>query len=300
MPNVSFIKILGDLIVASKQHKMPPKDSWKPPQNEGKESKDNYQTGVGDSNWGPGYPAADGIMTYFATQDMHKIHKDVADEMTKIYKDLISTLVDAVQFGFNMYRMTLGFKNLKIMGPCVIGSKGCLAPMGPDFKNYYDAFPGHAKLMSGQNYTKWKDAVGKGVNTCIKNYVDSVMITGFPWYPAFAAFPGPVAPPMPNVTWPLIACPATGLPDITVPNKIKSAILNEFDSGTADKLNDKIHETIFEAIATILSTGFLIWVSTSMINLVMGTGQIPTFAPPFVPVGPVVNGQNLPGAHLLS
>jgi len=297
MPNVSFIKVLADMMVASKQHKMPPKDSWQAPSD--KESKDNYKKGVGDSNWGMGYPAADGVMTYFATQDMNKIHKEIADKMTKNYKDLISTLIDAVQFGFNMYKMLLGFQNLKINGPVAVGSKGCLKANG-QFKNFYDMAPMHAKFMSYKNYPKWKDAVGKGVDKCLKNYVDGVTVPGFPWYPAFAAFPGPVAPPMPNVTWPLIACPSTGLADITTPNKLKKAMLDEFDSGLADKINDKFHETVMEAIATALSTGFLIWVSSSMINLVMGTGQIPTFNPPWVPVGPVVNGQNLPGMHLLT
>jgi len=297
MPNVSFIKVLADMAVAAKQHKMPPKDSWQDPSD--KESKDNYKKGVGDKNQGPGYPAADGIMTYFATQSMHKIHKQIADDMTKAYKDLIGAQLDAVQFGFNMYKMLLGFQNLKINGPTVVGSKGCLKANG-QFKNFFDMAPSHIKFMSYKNYPKWKDAVGKGVEKCIKKYVDGVTVTGFPWYPAFAAFPGPVAPPMPNVTWPLIACPSSGLADLTTPDKLKKAMLNEFDSGLADKCNDKIHETIFEAIATALAPGFLIWISTSMINLVMGTGNIPTFAPPWVPVGPVVNGQNLPGMHLLT
>jgi hypothetical protein len=36
------------------------------------------------------------------------------------------------------------------------------------------------------------------------------------------------------------------------------------------------------------------------VNLVMGMGPIPTFAPPFVPVGPVVGGSTLPGVHLIT
>ena len=96
MSNVSFFSILADLSFASKQHKMPPKDIWKPPQNKGKESKDNYVTGVGRDKWGPMYPAADGVITYFATQDANKYHFDSAKDATKHYKDFVHTMLDAV------------------------------------------------------------------------------------------------------------------------------------------------------------------------------------------------------------
>jgi hypothetical protein len=45
----------------------------------------------------------------------------------------------------------------------------------------------------------------------------------------------------------------------------------------------------------------MIWIASQMVMLVMGKGPIPTFAPPFVPVGPVVGGDNIatPG-HLMS
>lgn len=293
MPNVTFIKVLADLSMATKQHVLPPKDSWKAPQNEGKESKDNYTNGVGSEKWGAGFDFADGIVTYFKTQDPQTYHLTTAITMTATYKSMIYTLIDAVAYAFNIWRPTLGFQNLKVNGPVVVGSKGCLKENGADFEKLFKSFPGHAQFTSS-NYGKWRDAVGKGVKKCLKKYIDGVTITSFPWYPAFAAFPGPVAPPMPNVTWPLIACPSTGLADITVPMKLKKAMLSEFDSGLAEKCHDDIHESVFEAIATCLSTGFLIWVSTQMINLVMATGQIPTFAPPVVPAGPVVNGQNIP------
>ena len=47
------------------------------------------------------------------------------------------------------------------------------------------------------------------------------------------------------------------------------------------------------AIGTALSTAFLAWLPMQMIMNVMGKGSIPTFAPPYVPVGPVVMGDNI-------
>ena len=43
------------------------------------------------------------------------------------------------------------------------------------------------------------------------------------------------------------------------------------------------------------------WLPMQQVMLVMGKGPIPTFAPPFVPVGPVVMGDNLPiPGHLMA
>ena len=300
MTTVNFVKVLADVSVAAHQHKMPPKDSWQAPQQKSEDDKNNYVKGVGQSNWGVGYPVADGIVSYFATQDPQVYHFNAATVMTATYKQFIYTMLDGVAYAFNLWRPTLFFKDLKINGPVAVGSKGCLTTTAK-FEDFFKSFPGHASISGGRHFNKWRDAVGNGVGKCLKNYIDSVTIPGAPFYPAFAAFPGPVAPPMPNVAWPLIACPATGLTDITVPQKLKKAMIDAFDSGHKDKSNDKIYDTIFEAIANALATGFLIWVSSQMINLVMGTGNIPSFAPPYVPVGPVVNGQNVPsgGGNLM-
>jgi hypothetical protein len=51
----------------------------------------------------------------------------------------------------------------------------------------------------------------------------------------------------------------------------------------------------------VLSLAFLMWLPQQQVMLVLGKGQIPTFAPPFVPVGPVMGGDNIavPG-HLMA
>ena len=292
MSTVKFFPILADLSVASKQHKLPPDDSWKAPQTEGSERKDNYVKGVEQAKWGTGVESADGVVNYFGTQDPQSYHASTASTMTKTYKKFISTMLSAVEYAFNIWKATFKFSGLKINGPVAVGSTGCLKS-DQKFFDLFKTYPGHVEFMTGKHYAKWRDAVGKGVEKCLNKYFDNVMVPALPWYPAFAAFPGPVAPPMPNIPWPLISCPSTGLTDITTSAPIKKAILDEFDDGVAEKNHDDIHETIFEAIASSLSIGFLTWVSTQFINLVMANGNIPTFAPPVVPVGPVVNGQNI-------
>ena len=55
MPNLVLAPFyaIADLTVASHQHKMPPEDSWKRPQDGGQEEEDNYKRGVTDRTWLP-------------------------------------------------------------------------------------------------------------------------------------------------------------------------------------------------------------------------------------------------------
>ena len=73
------------------------------------------------------------------------------------------------------------------------------------------------------NKKKHRDAVAKGVSKCYKDWQDQVTVPGLPWYPAFAAFPGPMAPPMPNIPVPLIACPSS--PDNVKPARYSLRLL---------------------------------------------------------------------------
>ena len=76
---------------------------------------------------------------------------------------------------------------------------------------------------------------------------------------------------------------------------------NALDGGLKSKDNDKQYEALHDAIATVLAAAFTMWLPMQQVMLVMGKGPIPTFAPPYVPVGPVVAGDiiSTPG-HLMS
>ena len=114
------------------------------------------------------------------------------------------------------------------------------------------------------------------------------MVPGLPWYPAFAAFPGPMAPPMPNIPMPLLMCPSAMMAEMTVASKLKKAMVDNY--GDKKALH---HEELFDAIATGLTVAFLLWVLSQQIMNVLGKGPIPTFAPPYIPVGPVIGGDNI-------
>ncbi len=53
-------------------------------------------------------------------------------------------------------------------------------------------------------------------------------------------------------------------------------------------------KNIFDSISEAFSIIFLMYKALTLKLLVFGMGPIPTFLPPFVPVGPVMGGFSLP------
>ena len=47
---------------------------------------------------------------------------------------------------------------------------------------------------------------------------------------------------------------------------------------------------LFDAISKAFFPVFTIFKSSTLVQNVLGTGPVPTFSPPFVPVGPVIGG----------
>lgn len=115
-------------------------------------------------------------------------------------------------------------------------------------------------------------------------WANNVTIPSLPWYPPFAAFPGPEAPPMPNVPMPLVSLVSNGAYAMTPP-------------GLTQRLNQALPgadtpqaESAIADFANNLGATFTLFLSTATVMNVMGQGPVPAFAPPSVPVGPVVGG----------
>lgn len=220
----------------------------------------------------------------------NKYYQQTCDKIGKEFKDFHDAMLNAVVFAHNMWRLQAKFKDLKINALLALGTPGCLD--GPELESMIKTAPMVASFMG--NKGKHRDAVAKGVSKCFKEWQSKVTVPGLPWYPAFVAFPGPMAPPMPNVPTPLIACVSPMITKITTPMDMKKEMDNALDSGLKDKDPDKQYEALHDAIATALSAAFMLWLPAQMVMNVMGKGPVPTFAPPYVPVGPVVMGDNLP------
>ena len=130
---------------------------------------------------------------------------------------------------------------------------------------------------------KYSNVVANVIGTAWLTFTATVKVPGMPWYPAFAAVPSPVAPPMPNIPCPFAAL--TQVPVSISTNVLKMQMVGQLADPTAP-----FHKELFESIADAFEKSYNIWKVSTMVTNVLGTGPVPTFAPPYVPVGPVVGG----------
>ncbi len=237
------------------------------------------------------------IPPWFMPRNMNKYHQQSCDEVGQIYKDIHDGMLDAFAYAHGLWKAQAKFKDLIINAVTAVGAPGCLD--GPELESNMKNAPSCAAWTEGK--AKHRDAIAKGVSKCFKDWQSMVTVPGLPWYPAFAAFPGPMAPPTPNVPTPLIACPSGQMAAMATPNMMKSEMDSALDGSIKDNDPEKHYEALHMAIATVISAGFMIWLPMQQVIGVLGKGPIPSFAPPYVPVGPVVMGDNIatPG-HLMT
>ncbi|HZR09857.1 MAG TPA: hypothetical protein VFA79_14850 [Myxococcales bacterium] len=293
MPGLSPIKVLGNLKFLSAGLKLPTEKASGDAKGWGEKFFRDRDREAGEMTATPQV-----VPPWFMPQKPgYKPHQKTCDEQGKAFKEFHDAMIDAVQFAHQMWKLQAKFQGLQVMAVSAIGSPGCLK--GPELESLIKNAPSCAAFTG--NKAKHRDAVATGVSKAFKNWQDQVMVPGLPWYPAFAAFPGPMAPPMPNVPMPLIACPSAKMADIAAPDTMTKEMDDALDGELKKKDPEKHYHALHDAIATVLSLAFLLWLPAQQVMLVLGKGPIPTFAPPFVPVGPVVGGDTLPTpGHLMA
>lgn len=207
-----------------------------------------------------------------------KYHVDAAKNISEKFETYIDGIIAALGGAVDQWQKMATIVNVKVNAVTALGNAGCLK--GPPMEQLIlkDA---PMKTAQEQKYSK---AIAKAVGKCWDTWAKDVQIPGLPWYPAFAAFPGPMAPPMPNIPVPLLICPSSSLAEMT-PKKLEDAMVKALNDKKAQH-----HELLFRALGVGIGTIFLAWLGSTMVTNVLGQGPIPTFAPPVVPVGPVVNG----------
>ncbi len=283
MPPLNVIKPIGWARFISYGMKLPV--DWKQPV--GDPDAKQYIDGIGLENM-IGNPQH----FWFTPHNPHVYHQDSCNEIGKEFQDLHDNMLDAVAFAHNQWRLQAKFQNLKVITMCCLGQAGCLT--GPDLESPIKNAPMCASWTG--NKAAYRDAVAKGVAKAYKGWQDNVMVPMLPFWPPHVAFPGPMGPPLPNIPMPLIACVSSKVTDIVMPNTMKDGMVEALPKGLKDKDPDKQHVTLFDSIATALALAFSIWLVSQQVMNIMGQGPVPTFAPPIVPLGPVMNGSSLPGA----
>ncbi len=143
---------------------------------------------------------------------------------------------------------------------------------------------GPARGLAGNAATVSK-AIAGGLASCWQEWQESVRVPGLPWYPTFAAFPGRQAPAVPNVATSMRALVWSA--QSLSPGYLKAAMARRLYPSVpyASELLTSVAEGFSKAVES--------WLQTQMVTGVLGRGPIPSFAPPYVPVGSVIGGMTI-------
>ena len=265
-----MMKQLARLKFSGNSLKMP--DQWSQPSGDpagkhyGKAFKDNEKSSAPDTNAPP----------LFTPASLNKYHTDTQKKINDVIGKYLDGICTAICSAWSQWQSMATMVGVVINAVTAVGGQVVGPPLGPLI------LAGGAPMSTPQEM-KYTNAIANTLSTAWLSYTAGIKVKGMPWYPAFAAFPAPVAPPMPNVPCPLIAISSASA--AVGASATKGQMIGMFGDPKA-----QWHKEVFDAVADAFEKCHKIWEPSTMVTNVLGTGPIPTFAPPFVPVGPVVGG----------
>lgn len=221
----------------------------------------------------------------FLAASSDKRDVDLQTAANKEFETFIDQMCQAVVSSFDLWRNLALLQGVVINGPFAMGGAIAGPPLADFLKanapkqGLFGKAPTHSAALAGAIGEAWWQTLLQ------------VRVPGLLWYPTFAAFPGPVAPPTPNVP---IPAAALGFNKAFLnATMVKNQALSKL-SGTPVFAAGELFTAISAGFESAIDT----WLPSQMITNVLGTGPVPTFAPPYVPVGPVVGGSVIvaPGA----
>lgn len=219
---------------------------------------------------------APGAPPLFQPKSANKYNTDTQ----KMHIDKIGTFMDgvcsAICSAWSQWQSAATLVGVTIMGP--VATVGQV--VGPPLMPLIMSSAPKATPME----LKYSNVIANVISTSWLTYTATIKVPGLPWYPAFAAFPGPVTPPTPNTPVPVKAIAVAGNTPVMC-NTMKPQMIGMLADPAAP-----FHKELFESICDAFEKCQMTWEGTTMVTNVLGTGPVPTFAPPYVPAGPVVGG----------
>lgn len=203
---------------------------------------------------------------------------------------LATTIVKATKDALQQWRLAARFQNIQINGPIAVSGAGCL--VGPRLDNNVAAL----QILQGEDKTIALAAM-KGIADLFDRWRMGVSVPGLAWYPQFAAYPGPMAPPTPNVPCKLAQL-ASNSGELTSAPKLESAMT--VAGMVPGKMPDPRFAVVFKKVASQLTMEFTMFINNSTVMNVLGQGPVPTFQPPAAMMGAVVGGFTIPMTGMLT
>jgi hypothetical protein len=226
-------------------------------------------------------------LNLFREVSLNKYHVEAAKTIGEQFEKYIEGICGAISQGIDLWMKLVGVFGVLINGPVGTVFPGCFIspPLGP-------LVLADAPKNTFQE-TKYSNAISNALGQNWQAWQSGLMgVLMYP--PTFAVFPGPMHPPTPNIPLPLITLGSAG-ESLLSPGMLKSTMEQFLADPKALHAAD-----LFDSIANAFYIVFTIFKASTLVQNVLGTGAVPTFAPPVVPVGPVVMGLGTgpPGAVL--
>ncbi len=180
-------------------------------------------------------------------------------------------------------------QNVRINGPSATCSFDCL--QGPDLKRSIRSF-----MLPSDVPVEVVNIYADSIAGAWRDWQESVRIQGLPWFPGFASYPGPMAPPTPSVPAPLISLQANKMNELILPDQLFRRIIDQLRKTDMSVDTDTRNE--IQNFSRLLASRFHGWLAKAQVQ-VLGKGPVPTFAPPYILVGPVVGGDVIPSATVI-
>jgi hypothetical protein len=197
------------------------------------------------------------------------------DEATrKKLETYLSGVSNAICNGWRVFQSQARLVGVVINGPAASMGKMVAPPIAPLVLS-----------QSPGGFTEFNNAIVNAFSAGMAAWMASVSVPGLPWYPSFSFLPMPVAPPTPNVPTVLMALAMDRMP--MSKSALKAGMARGLSSATRTEV---LALAVMDAMASSLDRVFTQWLTMTQVTAVLGTGPVPTFAPPYVPGGPVVGG----------
>ncbi len=225
--------------------------------------------------------------TLFKEATQNKYHVDTAREIGKKFGKYIDGICGAICGAIDKWM------KMMTITTCVINATaGIIPPSGVMGPPLMPLIMSSAPKATAQE-AKYSNAIANALSTLWQAWQSGLTgVLNFP--PNFASFPGPVCPPTPNIPMPLGALSSPGEAGLSAASLKGMMMANLADPAA-------LHAPeLFDAISQAFNTVFQTFKSSTMINNVLGTGPVPSFAPPAAPVGPVAGGAVIPKPGILT
>jgi hypothetical protein len=229
-----------------------------------------------------GIPA---IPPLFQPATLNKYHTDTQKMHVAKIGGFMDKMCDAIQGALDQWQKAATMTGVMITGP--VASMGVIPPM-PLMPLIMASAPKETPQL-----LKFSTTIATVISNAWMQFTTSIKIPGLPLFPAFAMFPGPMAPPMPSLPVPFAALTKVDMP-------IKCSTMKPMMVAQHGDPTAPYAENIFEAICDGFEKVYMIWMAATQVMNIQGFGPIPTFLPPFVPAGPVVGGTGMmaPGGFM--